>query len=105
MGKSARPNGWPRIERNIKLRAEFRCECGTFADCDSNAHHGRCQNNEGNRYPHNKRMIKLRVVQVRPGSDWRGPNLIAVCLPCMTLLEKRQTNRTKHVVSQQESLF
>jgi hypothetical protein len=79
------PNGWPRIERNIKLRADFRCECGTIYDCGSGAHHNRCPNTEGQRYPAaGKRLIKLRVVQIRPGKDWRPNNLVGLCLPCYT---------------------
>lgn len=77
-----RPNNWPRIERNIKLRADFRCECGSHYDCNSAAHQGRCPNVEGSRYTHNKRRIALRVVQVRCGNDWRPNNLVALCLPC-----------------------
>jgi hypothetical protein len=88
MPRAQHPNDWPRRERNIKLRADFRCECGTVWDCDSNAHHRRCPNIEGQRYPHNKRMIKLRVVQIRRGPDWQPHNLIGLCLPCYTIWAK-----------------
>lgn len=108
MPPSLRPNNWPRIERRIKLRAEHRCECGTFVDCDSNDHHGRCPSIEGNRHHVNKRQVRLRVIQVRPGSDWRTSNLIAVCLPCMKRIEQRQAERCKVIafpMPQQESMF
>lgn len=108
MPPSLRPNAWRRIERDIMRRAEHRCECGSFVDCDSNDHHGRCPNVEGNRYIHNKRLIKLRVIQVRPGSDWRAPNLIALCLPCLVRVEQRQAQReqrTNPIAAQQESMF
>lgn len=82
MSKAQHPNNWPRIERSIKLRADFRCECGTGYDCGGSAHYRRCPSVEGQRYPRNKRRIALRVVQLRPGDDWRPVNLIALCLPC-----------------------
>jgi hypothetical protein len=105
MGRSHRPNNWPRIERDIKLRADFRCECGTFYDCDSNSHHGRCPNCEGQRYAHNKRLIKLRVVQVKRGSDWRPTNLVALCLVCYTRWLAEQAHLTEHVAPKEDSLW
>lgn len=93
MPVSTKPNGWPRIERNIKLRAEFRCECGAFWDCGGVHHHGRCINIEGNRYQSNKRRIALRVVQVGRQDDWRYPNLIALCLPCYVRWQQQQAEK------------
>jgi hypothetical protein len=102
-----RPNKWTRIERDIKLRADFRCECGTIYDCDSGAHHNRCPNTEGNRYPHNKRLIKLRVVQVRRGADWRPNNLVALCLPCYSrwVLAKEAMDVVVEAFAKQAGLF
>lgn len=87
MSKAHHPNDWKRIERNILLRADFRCECGSFYDCDGTHHRGRCPNIAGKRYVHNKRRIALRVVQIKRGSDWRANNLVALCLPCYLLWE------------------
>lgn len=92
MSKAQHPNNWPRVERNIKLRADFRCECGSHYDCDGTHHHGRCPNREGGRYVHNKRLCKLRVVQVRAGKDWQPNNLVALCLPCFTRWQNSQTD-------------
>lgn len=93
MARSTKPNNWPRIERDIKLRADFRCECGTSWDCGSNAHHRRCPNQEGNRYPHNKRLIKLRVVQIGAANDWRPNHLVALCLPCYVRWQQEQAEK------------
>jgi len=90
MPRARRPNDWPQRERKILLRADFRCECGTFWDCGSNRHHRRCPNIKGQRYPENKRRIGLRVVQVRRGHDWRPDNLIALCLPCYVVWAKEE---------------
>jgi hypothetical protein len=90
VGRAKYPNNWPRIERNIKLRADFRCECGTGYDCGSNTHLSRCPSIDGQRYAHNKRLIKLRVVQIRRGEDWRPHNLVALCLPCYVLWAKEE---------------
>lgn len=105
MPRARFPNNWDRIERNIKLRADFRCECGTFYDCGSGAHHNRCPNIEGNRYAHNKRLIKLRVVQVRRGNDWRPSNLVGLCLPCYGLWAVATGTPEALVDAQQAGLF
>lgn len=100
------PANWPRIERNIKLRADFRCECGSFYDCNGVHHHGRCVNVEGNRYVHNKRRIALRVVQIGPRDDWQPHNLVALCLPCYTRWQQRQAEKDADTTGlEQDGLF
>lgn len=99
------PTNWKQIQRAIKLRADHRCECGSFWDCDSNAHHHRCPNREGNRYPHNKRLIGLRIVQLRGPDDFRPESLIALCLPCYTIYEQRLVAATPRPADEEAGLF
>lgn len=103
MSRARRPNNWVRIERAIKLRADFRCECGMGWDCNSSKHHGRCPNIEGQRYIHNKRRIALRVAQVGPPNDWQPQHLVALCLPCYLRWEDQR--KPKLIDTEQESLF
>jgi hypothetical protein len=98
------PANWDRIQRAIKLRADFRCECGSFWDCGTNNHTSRCQNREGNRYPHNKRLIALRVVQIGPEDDFRPEYLVALCLPCLRVYEQRMEARASRT-EQVDGLF
>lgn len=111
MASGTRPNNWIQIQRAIKNRAEYRCECGTFWECQSNNHFRRCPNIEGNRYPHNKRQIKLRVVQIGALNDWRPDVLIALCLPChgrwveIRTEQERQRMHTRELEAQMDPLF
>ena len=116
MARAAKPSDWKRIERAIKLRAEFRCECGTFWDCEGGNHFRRCGHTEGQRYPHNKRLIKLRVTQIGAADDWRPNALVALCLPCYRLVPaviRAQDERdrstaarhTKDLEAQMDSMF
>jgi hypothetical protein len=44
-------------------------------------------------YPHNKRLIALRVVQIGQPDDFRPETLIALCLPCLRVYEQRTVAR------------
>jgi hypothetical protein len=102
MPRARNPNNWARIERDIKLRADFRCECGTTYDCGSNKHHRRCPNIEGQRYPHNKRLIKLRIAQIGRPDDWRPNYLVALCLPCYLIWQQERARQDADTVGIQE---
>ena len=111
MAASTRPRNWDRIVIHIKTRADYQCECGTIWDCGSSRHASRCVAEEGKRYQHNGREVKLRVVQIGPEDDWRPEYLVALCLPCLRVYEERRVarqqerERVKALEAQMDSLF
>ena len=105
---AVKPNNWNRVERSIKTRAELRCECGTFWDCGQGFHVGRCISEEGKRYQHNSRLIKLRVVQLGPPNDWTPNQLVALCLWCLTVYNERKAHEQRladSLAAQEDTLF
>jgi hypothetical protein len=47
-------------------------------------------------------MIKLRVVQVKHGNDWRPNNLVALCLPCYVRWAKEEEAEINALVGRTE---
>ena len=92
MKEAARPRDWGHIVTVIKNRADYQCECGTgMFECGEGWHYRRCPHTEGYRYQMGVRtVVKLRVVQVKPGDDWMPNNLVAVCKRCLQAYDQKQ---------------
>ncbi len=81
MNRSLYPLDWDRISREIRERAEGRCEC--VSECGLHKHHGRCVEMNGEPAQFAKGKIVLTVAHLdHTPMNCDPDNLRAMCQRC-----------------------